>query len=228
MAGIRNAVLLIAVITLTLHINDARGWIFAACMLVVTAVMAVKLRQPIFGADFLAALLLFRALQTLPSFPTIETEPDLVWLHLHPFTVPIFILSLALETAKRRHATLLSAPSAAVALAAMIVGRSPLGHSYTSLHESSIPVIGAIGALFICQTMLSHIKEEKRALPFVVVMVGWLIGSLWPLISIDPYYAVCRFLTPIMPSFALPAMAGVAFVEAMARPYESASSEKRC
>jgi hypothetical protein len=231
MAGILNAILVMAVLAVTLHIDDAHGWIFATCMLVVTASVAVRLRRPVFGVDIIAALLWFRVLEAVPGFRALKLVPEVWALVGHSFAVPVFIASIVLEAVRRRYAVGLFTPAAAVATAAIAFGIKPLGHYVTAPYDNHMPVIGAVGALFIGQMMLSYIKEEwllRLALPVAVVVVGWLIGSMWPNVPQGRFYDVSidQLLAFFLPSFAIPAVAAVASIEALSRQKESAASAK--
>jgi hypothetical protein len=222
MARILNAISIVVMLALASHFHEKHFWIFAACITVATTVIAVRLKRPIFGADLAAALLWFCAMEA------VRVTFDLLFCG---FAVPVFIASIALEAVRRRYAIGLFTPAAAVAVAAIVVGRHPFGLDIEAPYDNNMPVIGAIGALFVGQVILSYLKDERLlrlALPIAVVVVGWLVGSLMPLEPIKPLEAVQQLLGFFLPSFALPAVAAVAIIEAASKRQEGAASGKCC
>jgi hypothetical protein len=136
------------------------------------------------------------------------------------FAVPVFATSLVLEMVMKHYGERLFSSSAAVAVAAIVVGRHPLGLDYDSSYDGMGPVAGAVIALFICQAILILIKNVtlvRLTLPVVVVVVGWVVGTLLPVEPqelLDAFYALFGFF---LPGFALPAVAGVAIVEVVSK-----------
>jgi hypothetical protein len=212
MAKLMDAIFGIVTILLTLGgVNNSRSMIFMACTFVVMMAVSVWLKKPVLGIDLLLSILLFGVLRALSHSWTLLSMS---------FAVPVFAISLVMEMVMRRYDKRLFSSSAAVAVAAIVVGRHPLGLDYDSSYDGMGPVAGAVIALFICQAILNLIKKEslvRLALPAVVVVVGWVVGTLIPVEPqdlLDAFYALFGFF---LPSFALPAVAGVAIVEVVSK-----------
>jgi hypothetical protein len=219
MAKILNAILIVAIIPM-IHYYDSYGqsWILAACMLIATTAASVRLKQPIIGMDIFAALLWFRAMGV--AYVTLN------WLFIG-FAVSVFIVSIVLESVRRRFAVGLFTPAAAVAMAAIIIGRHHFGDDLIGPYDSVMPVKGAVMALLIGQAILFYIKENRLLrllLPIAVVVAGWLVGSFWPPgYSVGSQYAVHELFGFFLPDFAIPAVAAVAIIEIVPRRQEAAT-----